>query len=289
MNKNPKVSKLHKYTAFDGIDILQNLRILVQNPNNFNDPFEFSMGVEDLGREVLKKHIRGAYGKRLFERDDVNFPAANLEEFREKLTEDESVMHKLCEELPKGLHDEFFEFRERFGRDQCGVVSFCDGSVRGGKEVLLWAHYADSHKGLRVHFDVSKIKIHSNNLCKMTYVNERQLLDPLSVKTGSGETEKLFAEMLFVKSSEWSYEEEYRWLIDYGECFFEYDGKGQKRHYIPIDSEAIVGVDMGVSMTEHMKEAIRTYLKQSHLKHIVLRESTLDRKKYSLNYHNIVV
>lgn len=64
---------------------------------------------------------------------------------------------------------------------------------------LMWAHYANSHTGFCVGYEKTDIENISTKLQKVTYSTQ-----PYSIKTQSDES------ILFIKSNEWEYENEWR-------------------------------------------------------------------------------
>ncbi len=66
---------------------------------------------------------------------------------------------------------------------------------------LHWAHYADSHKGICMGFDIPK-----NKLEKVKYINNR-------IKCSDSIDMKLMQKCLFTKFKQWEYEQEYRFYI----------------------------------------------------------------------------
>lgn len=276
--------KIFKYMTSDGIDVIQNLRLLVQDPNNFNDPFEFTSGVDDLNEKDLVNALQGAYGERIYSMVGGEKTGLSLEEFRNnKLLKDEKIKI-ISKDIPDGMYKEYFEFKKIFGSEKAGVICFTSEDVKPVSEILLWSHYANSHTGLRVLFDSDKIILKSNNLDNVEYLDKRVLLNPLSIRTNPDAAEEIFSKLLFQKSKVWKYEKEFRWLIGYIECHYEFDGAGVQRNYIQIEPDAILQVDLGVRMKNEVKEAIKSLLSHADFSHVKCSEVELDRKRYALNY-----
>jgi hypothetical protein len=111
-------------------------------------------------------------------------------------------------------------------RKRIGIYSLS----RTYKHELLWAHYADSHKGFCIEFDVTKLidfyYLHGNainfvNTLSVVYKNQ-----PPKVELADLHKEKIndFLEKLIgTKSKNWKYEKEYRVLFeDSGQIKFDY-------------------------------------------------------------------
>jgi len=280
-------TKLYKYVTAEGIDILQNLRVLVQNPNNFNDPFEFTAGVEDLSERKFIKFFKKGYAEKLYQKYGRQFPDSSCDNFKKRVLSDRLMVKELCKSLPNSIHEEFFRFKQKFGAEVGGVICFSNECRSKDNEILLWSHYAASHSGLRVFFDIEKIKLRSISIDKVNYFSKRIVLGPLYPRSNLEATEKIYEELLFRKSIVWKYEEEYRWLISYQECFSEHDAGGKKKHYITIDPKAILCVDLGLCASEDLEKSVQNCLKAAHFSHVILRKSEIDRKAFSLNYREI--
>ena len=55
----------------------------------------------------------------------------------------------------------------------CGIFSLCAGDIRGMDESLLWAHYADNHRGVCVTYEIPYKFV---NNCKRSTSATEQLL-----------------------------------------------------------------------------------------------------------------
>ena len=85
--------------------------------------------------------------------------------------------------------------------------------------LLMWAHYANNHKGMCVEYELLKI----SNQLKFTpvpviYTNDRVTLSSLESENLDHDTMKIFVESITTKSSEWNYEKEWRIIRDEAAC-----------------------------------------------------------------------
>jgi hypothetical protein len=70
---------------------------------------------------------------------------------------------------------------------------------------VIWAHYADQHRGLCLGFDVP------GKFCqKIAYVEKRKPFPPDLLALNEPEKLEVIQEMLFTKCEDWRYEEEIR-------------------------------------------------------------------------------
>lgn len=104
---------------------------------------------------------------------------------------------------PEDILRESWEVRKRQVVNEMGVLCFSASATHP----LLWAHYADSHKGVCLEYDseVRPVKGWKKyHYYPIRYSSGRQL-DVLSLGW-----EQAFFSLIAVKSDDWSYEEEYR-------------------------------------------------------------------------------
>ncbi|MQA37841.1 DUF2971 domain-containing protein [Rugamonas aquatica] len=85
--------------------------------------------------------------------------------------------------------------------NQIGII--CTG--RHWKSPVMWAHYANSHSGVCLGFDVPDKVAH-----QVVYAPERPILKLNPKLPLNGITEDILKTMLMTKYAQWSYEEEWR-------------------------------------------------------------------------------
>lgn len=121
---------------------------------------------------------------------------------------------------------------------------------------LMWAHYADSHKGICIKYDLS-----FENITKILKGNDGQCISLRYVKysdkalgeysAGKGDSISLF-DSFFLKGKSWEYEKELRLI--------RYDQNGQGKYTsIPLDG-CIKAVYFGLKCTEEDKNIIKKIL-----------------------------
>lgn len=170
------------------------------NPSTLNDPFDCMPAlVEDATDEDLERYLRIVAPRRLAgvsERDR----ATRLSHVRERLRSAEFIRDTFRQQL-QGL----------------GVLSLTESC----EEPLLWAHYADGHRGYCVELDLND----------QWEVLERETLLPLRVRYASarpvvgtrtllralsGEAKLPLFEWLTAKDIRWQYEREWRLVGETG-------------------------------------------------------------------------
>lgn len=86
--------------------------------------------------------------------------------------------------------------------NKAGLISFC----KTWQHPLLWAHYADNHKGIALGFKV----LEEDLFVPIKYVDHRKTLKSMDIKGLADLTEQQMLEIVSTKYSAWSYETEVR-------------------------------------------------------------------------------
>jgi len=169
----------------DSILDVQQQRIWLAHPSSFNDPFECSIGcdVEEYEKRCLLKYIKengyidtSSY-EECFTSDEYNRiynSSTNSEityHYLSKLEDYWSLMWDLLKTKSKSFHHKIYEFR-RDARQEAEtkiaklrninirVACFSEFKRIDGfsKNIQMWSHYADNHRGFCVEFDLSFLK-----------------------------------------------------------------------------------------------------------------------------------
>lgn len=171
---------LYKYLSFEKVEkLITNNTLYFSKAENFNDPFDLISDIIDPSltadhyKEILKIH-RPNYSRR--ERRQ------SLQTLRAK--EDALIRH--------------MRYKIKKLRDKIGVCCFSQKY----DNALMWAHYANSHKGICVGFSIGQ-----NNLMpihKVKYVEQKSVVNLFDAKW------EAILKWCCTKSHIWSYEEEVR-------------------------------------------------------------------------------
>ncbi|MFQ1977485.1 DUF2971 domain-containing protein [Aeromonas veronii] len=179
----------YKYSRFFGIESLKNITIRLSSPNTLNDPFEGMMNEHVKKRliKIAKPEDLGMQGyERHFGKEIINTFIVNK-------------IHSLISKY--------------------GVVSLSETPIN----LLMWAHYADEHKGICIGFKPdlfdsldnkrrSIYKIESYLPQKVNYDSIRpQNIDDEA--ESSKEIQEQARKQLLTKSNDWMYEKEHRCII----------------------------------------------------------------------------
>ena len=188
--------QLYKYQPLNKT-VLSNLaerKLWASHPSAFNDLFE------------LRLRRSGVKGLREYRQQ---YPKFNGQD-------DDTLMAKYIRELQNKL-------------DKMGVICFTE--LRDN--ILMWSHYADSHKGICLGFcgksNISKISLEGNDLYKISEGGDifKVWYDDEYPEPDMAQTWHILgsAKILVTKHKGWDYEEEWRAIQEDGNKLVDYLGR----------------------------------------------------------------
>ena len=140
---------------------------------------------------------------------------------------------KALEDIRKLLQDDV---------DKAGIV--CFSRVRD--DILMWAHYADKHKGICFEFDGSDNCLFFGEAQPVEYEDYTQI--PLDE-----DKERQMTRVILTKSKHWFYEKEYR--------IFRPEKAGSKLDY-PV--ELLTGIIFGCMMPDNARETVKQWAEEGN-------------------------
>lgn len=127
---------------------------------------------------------------------------------------------------------------------------------------VMWAHYADDHRGIVLIFDVTKNSAMGIPR-KIKYATTRPTMTVDNV-----------IETLYTKAKTWAYEAEYRILKKKGdECY-------------PFGEEELVGIILGMHMAQESKQNVRDAILRSRQR-IQIYQADAEATTYRIGYKGI--
>lgn len=234
-----------KFVSFDRKDILENGLIRFSPIREFNDPFELEPTITPLSRKFLE-YIR----------------SLSESEIRKIETNDEDLAFSTARAEQVGYYKE--KYKQEINKH--GVLSLCSNNkinpiptVSTPKKddprtnILLWSHYADSHKGFVI--ELSENFIEGIEINKVDYSGDRDYLTFEDVDEGS------FKNVFYKKSVEWSYEQEYRSVFPLEKA---YKVNDRKIHLYKIKKSHIKSITFGCKMSKLRKKEIISLIKNDN-------------------------
>lgn len=233
--------------------ILTDNEIYLSSANQFNDPFDSSVPFQYSKRAFTKRNI---YKRMLFLAK------------REYPTLSDDRLKKMCKER---LESDFYkdknyakEFNEGFVKtvsEEIGVFSLS----KDNNNLLMWSHYADSHRGYCIGFDHKMLLELSGSLGSVLY---RKKFPRISVNPKNEALD--FLKLFRTKSKEWEYENEYRIILP-----------KKARKILKYHDECIKEIILGCNIQDKDKKDIIKIAKQKN-SNIKFFETKRNSEKYEL-------
>lgn len=247
----------YKYAGGLGIKVLEDLRLKITRPNEFNDPFELTprsqftlTNAAMLNRaKTDPDHYQGAFEDmkkdgypHTFEQFITDLPRMlNFRKFKKLMRE------ALVQKDMKSLD----EASEKFG-------VLCVS--RSPNSIPMWSHYADNHKGIAVGLDVAKIGQALGPFRRVRYRKHRRGIDRWLAPTNP-EWFRQAMDTFFIKSREWIYEQEYRRVFQLAKLVHaQPDEKGRRHFFLDFSGNNIREIIFGCRIDEKFENRIRVEL-----------------------------
>lgn len=251
---------LYKYLSFaspHGAAAIENAivnrRVYFPYVSQFNDPMEMS---PVLVYEGSPKALRKDY-ERLIK---LHAPAMTRERRRsEARSANAGPLH------PKNLNATRLSIQRKSAQVFAQqTTAYC--LTEENENLLMWAHYADSHKGVCLQFRADRSL--GRVARKVVYSTDRPKAEQLSPK----KFDQLFASAI-TKSSDWKYEKEWR----------VFGASSSSAGYRRIDEDELTGVILGAAIDPVNRESVLNWIASSPTK------LGLYKAKFSDEYYRVDV
>jgi hypothetical protein len=228
-------SKLFKYFSFSKwseeiLGSLQTDRIWISNPDTMNDPYDSALYFvkNDIANKLLKEDFDGFKLQikmdKWFSEDEIK-EVRKSNDMQKKIVEMLQINHpeqsekiqkvaSLMENFQDKIHEETLSQFNKKLKSSLKLTCFSEKN----DSLLMWSHYTDSHKGFCVEYNFNSLGYYEfpNRFLFPVYYTDK-LFDVTAIllqKTISASLLPLLAALY--KSSEWSYEHEWRLIIPFG-------------------------------------------------------------------------
>ena len=277
--------KLYKYFHPDRADVLKNGVIRFSPPTVLNDPFELKPHISEL---FTKDFVRSNFKENLSD-TLTNFYTEFSNETKQKFSLESLLM--IAKNDPSRVIKFFYDYENKarlicqnkmedvFGR-MIGILCLTETP----NNLLMWAHYADSHQGFAIEFNSSNIFFDRRkteeddfrHLRKVIYSKERPNIVLSELDT--------FAPFL-TKGLEWSYESEWR-IMDHLETASKIIGEGPSAiHLFEFPKSAIKRVIFGCKISESKKDEILKIIESSkNYQQIACVQAQIHESKFELTF-----
>jgi hypothetical protein len=295
---------LYKYLHPSLTSVLENGMLRFTQPNALNDPYEFRPFVKEfltkthlqnlVHEEVAKINLK-ELAQEAFEKGFREYSREERRHILKKINKNHLIENYLAEHqtaLLEGAKKHAIESAQKvlpdlvdaglraFG-EKLGVLCLSESPL----EQLMWAHYADSHRGFVLEFDANHPFFKGtqsdpndySGVNKVVYSPERPQIEEFLNEGNS------LNDFFFCKSSEWEYEKEWRMVRPVSNSSQDLLIEGQKVHLFEYPFEALKAIILGHRIEESTIKVIEMALASNdHLKHVSLQKIIIDPSNYRL-------
>jgi len=224
-NMPPKLFKYCSFSDYKKKDLLNNT-VHLSYPDNFNDPYDCSLTCSD-SRSLIKQ---------FFILNELNYPFSKLSnESKKKLIASDVtveynemydvIMRECFPAIPfgdphaNGILDDYGSVFENVGKKisngfKKSVVIACFSEINDS--MLMWSHYADNHRAFCLEYDFKSLT-NSKEIAKLLYpvIYQQEMFNITKYMLNfSANTDGFYkVRAAITKSSEWSYEKEWRLIL----------------------------------------------------------------------------
>ncbi|WP_310441530.1 DUF2971 domain-containing protein [Sulfurimonas sp.] len=231
---------IYKYLSFENAKkIFENQTLRFSNPLSFNDPFELKPNISKLT-------------------DSSNHLVINTVS---DLLNGSGQAQKFHDGLVSNLSN--------------GIGILCLSAKKDN--LLMWAHYAEEHRGIVIEFDQEHEFFYKPKSSKkigllfgleeVNYVDTRPSIES---------EEWLNKETFFTKGKHWYYEEEYRMVLLLDES------NNQNKYNIKFPNQLLKSVYIGVRTSKESIEYIKNLNNKAEWKHLNIFQMEVDEVAYKL-------
>lgn len=244
---------LYKYYSEKplNMDAIKNHEMWYSAPCNFNDVFDGDVSINE---------------KAIFE----SFLSADPQGRR--IRQGSPMWIKLKSDVHKQIDYLQGTFEETKQTTGISCLSESDSSL------LMWAHYANNHKGMCVEYELLQISEQLKfSPIPVIYTDERVSLNSLISEDLRRDTMKFFVESVTTKSPEWSYEKEWRIIRDEAACGTRWNkaDKGALLEMIRPTS-----ITLGCRAESDFEKSVREYCEKEK---VTLYKMEKNKEKYQLD------
>jgi hypothetical protein len=187
------VHTLYKYVRPARVDVLQDLKIRYTQVAALNDPFECLPAIIQAGREWYLQQFSARVELQL--RRQAITSESKRQQYRRAKRKEFSNFYK-CYTDEKWLVSQS-EYVQRMVNEVQGCLSLSATA----KNILMWSHYSEDHKGFVIGFHAQH-EYFGKRVGGVVYSDKRPVHNPLQAEHSGA--------IFYTKSTDWSYEQEYR-------------------------------------------------------------------------------
>jgi DUF2971 family protein len=273
----------YKYMALERLASVRQGRIRFTQPGAFNDPFEMPAFKAAEARAMRLAGLAGLTtqtGEILTGLSQGQIPAAAfvppISYFLGTAPEPE---RRQAKPVPsERAIDKIRKIDEVFGILSLSMTA---------DNLLLWAHYASEHRGVAVEIDPRDREFDRHTSQYRNFERAAQVRYS-AARPRIPETDEILFEHFFVKSPEWSYEQEYRIVRKFESAVQTIDAQPFPIHLYALPASAIRRIIFGARVTaEQRSTVINQTTADPAFAHVDFAEAILDPTEFKVDIRDL--
>lgn len=268
---------LFKYCGASGLLVLKNREIKVTPPNEFNDPFEFSPVVRTADpKGHAERQVQNVIDDpRFFNDHRVDFAQiSTFAEFQSFVGQNRAKFTRILEDSTSTL-DAGLDVLNTLSQ-QFGVICLTGDPL----QPLMWAHYADSHKGMVIEFDANVSLFNYPAFLQVDYCADRVVYD-----ASGGTSRDVVEQFARRKSPHWSYEQESRLILDLAQT--RKVAGTPPMYLLRFDPRLLKSVTLGLRSSSALRAEVEMLTSAPPLQHLEVFQIVADPNEFKLDRKKI--
>ncbi len=280
--------RLFKYFGPNRLSILQTRLIRFSQPSAFNDPFEFLPNIDSIDTpgnvtETFRRTMESQFSNEYDALDSFAKSQVSKEQFRTLMQsyllmaeqQSGSIFSQLALHAQEKIH--------QVSSQHMGVLCLSERH----DDLLMWAHYADCHKGFVLEFDSDSPFFHQSrseqdslrHLEAVLYRKERPAITLADTD---------MSELFLTKSEHWAYEKEWRMIVGLADADKVVSEGNEDVCLFEFPAEAIRSVFFGARMNEDVSAALVENIKNDRsLRHLNVFKAKVHSTNYDLVFEAV--
>ena len=272
-----------KYIPFERFESFRRRRIRFTQPGAFNDPFEmpaFKAKEAEAARLAGLAGLGVQTGEILGGLSQGHIPAAA---FVPPISYFLGTAPETTKRQSRPIPSETAIDKIRKIDQVFGILSFS----MTADNLLLWAHYASEHRGLAVEIDPRDREFNRHTSRDQNFERAGRVRYSAE-RPHIPETDEILFDHFFVKSPEWSYEQEYRIVRKFESALETIDVKPFPIHLYDLPASAVRRVIFGARVTPEQRSAlIKETMADPAFAHVSFAEAVLDPTEFKVDIRTL--
>ena len=241
----------YRYLASHWMETLQDGRLKVARPQEFNDPYDcLGVCVGQYPISTVKQHFLNQHSP------VYTTTVATAKELHIQIEDAANILARANVRVMSDNMAKMITDREGLN-DWRFILCFSGAQENDSSHSLMWSHYANKCNGVRLGFDFGgpEFEMYLN---AVRYSTERATLNLSLIKDLENDHEYLrfYEDNFLMKSIEWAYEREYRMMIDDRHSEVAMDKNGKEVRFWRFKLEYLHFVDLGFGIDEDEEQQI---------------------------------